>query len=92
MRTRGDVLSNAEFEHVLSTVRTDMRKLEILTKNRVRFLALTFDSDYEWPIARVTVDEEEEMIWYDFTTSHDTYWCEDMGVSGSLLELAKSLK
>lgn len=87
MDTRSEVLSGAEFDYVLSTVRTDMRKLEILTQNRVQFQSFDLTEEYEWPVVRVLVDNEEERIWYDIS-DEGTYWCENVDVSGSITEIA----
>lgn len=87
MVTRSEVLSGAEFDYVLSTVRTDMRKLEILTQNRVQFQSFDLTEEYEWPVVRVLVDNEEERIWYDIS-DEGTYWCENVDVSGSITEIA----
>lgn len=92
MSAQREALNNIEFNYVMSEVRDDMRKLEILTKRRVQFLTVGFDEPYDWPIATVTIDNKAERIWYDFTEPKKTYWCEDMGISGSIRELAKNLQ
>ena len=90
MDTRSEVLSGAELDYVLSTVRTDMRKLEMLTQNRVQFQSFYLTEEYEWPVVRVFVDNEEERIWYDIS-DEGTYWCEEMGVSASIIDLARRI-
>ena len=90
MDTRSEVLSGAEFDYVLSTVRTEMMKLEILTQNRVQFQSFDLTEEYEWPVVRVLVDDEEERIWYDIS-DEGTYWCEESDVSASIIELARRI-
>lgn len=66
----------------------DMNRLEILTHRRVKFLGFSRRESYDWPVALVTIDGVEDSIWYDIS-EEGTYWCEEMDVSASIIELAR---